>query len=303
MPKLSEKHNTFPSSLFSSLAKKIYSSVAKLVNAEYKTAEKNLLSGINPDDIVSLCRGISKSQESDPNGKGGDNRCLVVALIEFRKQFEKLDPEAIDALGINGKTKEDITHFDLMEIGLFGKVDTKDKTPAQIAARNQNLIEIYSSKNNDPHSIGVRSLPDFINSDLKREQAFSQNDLYHSIVEFCQNKITNKNTDIEKVFLEKIHNALKINNGFNVKIFVFGADSDKVVEIKKSYAETDNLNALLEKLKSDLSDANAKKRNLLVEIFENTGILDSVGNIVIAHSQIELRGQVKQDSIQPPIST
>ena len=53
----------------------------------------------------------------------------------------------------NYKAVKQITHFDLLEIGLFGSLDTDQRAPVEIYVRNQNLKRLYLFPEKKSHTM------------------------------------------------------------------------------------------------------------------------------------------------------
>lgn len=309
----------------------LYATIQSYIEKEYPDNGKSLLFFDSNKSLSALCRCVSKSNTYDPNDENENEESVlsIVTLSEFKKQFCHLDPIQF---GLQGKTADDITNYDLMEIGLFGKVNTADKTPAQIYRRNQNLIHIYSLDNQDPASVATYSLPDMIANHEKildgESRAMTQEDLYNAklavsmmreiteeVVQVFdvmsyQTKIKQTNVlhvkhallsadvELNEDLLKKIKSAIQIKAGFAI----FGADSQQVRRLKMHYARllddmigsNDNrkIVAIIEKIVSDLSDK--KIRKSVIKTFKNTGIVDSMGNILVTHSQTQLSKQVSE---------
>lgn len=93
------------------------------------------------------------------------NDTLPVLLEAVKKTYQACQTEAEKkqlALFFGNKTAEDLTNDDLLEIGLYGKLDNQPRSPSQLLLRHQNLKTIYASEHQRWNRQG-NSLPEHIN--------------------------------------------------------------------------------------------------------------------------------------------
>ena len=226
--------------------------------------------------LQALCLYASYSSDVDQNGRCGENLFLDKTTIAFRGEFAKMSNEVKRELGLSDKQPTDITHFDLMEIAVVGKVNTASKTSAEIATRNRNLMAIHAGK------------IEFKKSD----------NLYQPLQASA--------TTLEQLLLNEISDALKIKNGFSI----FGGDSKKVVAIKTEYADfiakltgpdAEKINAIIGKIAQDIANArrsDPEKLHNMITIFKNAALVDSAGDVMVCHTQPKVAAQRPEEEIE-----
>src|SRR3989338_166797 len=111
---------------------------------------KNLDLLLDADSFHSLCRVAGHQRHTSFPAKNGCTSTLRV-LLEGVRTVLSTAPMA-DSLQAffhtyhfpgYYKTANQITHFDLLEIGFFGSLDTDQRAPVEIYVRNQNLKRLY----------------------------------------------------------------------------------------------------------------------------------------------------------------
>lgn len=104
-----------------------------------------------PKSFQEMCRLAGmQSGGYGAHAKIGFTRSLGMILDAVKNGFENIELSDKKGHGLGQKSAAEITHFDLLEIGLFGKVST-NISASETFLRNQNLIHLYSNKLRPKH--------------------------------------------------------------------------------------------------------------------------------------------------------
>lgn len=134
------------------------------------------------------------------------NKTLPALLEAVKKAYEACTPDQQNTISqlFGNKTKENITEDDLLEIGLYEKVDCQPKSPGELLLRHENLKTIYAGEHQRINR-QEDSLPDHIHYWVIIEKSYSQFDeqlLLQS--ELCKKKYTittEKSNDCGKIWI------------------------------------------------------------------------------------------------------
>lgn len=140
-----------------------------------------------PKSFQDMCRYAAKQRRIVGAEKDGCTKSLTVMLKRLKTHFNQLSSAEKSKLGLSGMSEDDLTHFHLMEIGLYGSV-RNTSLPQEILVRNQNLIEIYSAKYmpvyyDDTKYFHVSGfyLPDLVADEAKTDKSHHKNLYEHPI--------------------------------------------------------------------------------------------------------------------------
>ena len=179
----------------------------------YDPSRKITIRTDHPKSFQDICRIAGKQMHTYGAAVDGCTKTLAVLLNAIHNDFDDLNADEKARFGLHDKN---ITHFDLLEIGLYGKAyNDSDISPPQFFLRNQNLIEIYSEKHlPSGHAARDFSFPDELVGRLNSGRgALPQECLYAPIKILGENKeitvVISDKKRLDQIFIEKITEALK----------------------------------------------------------------------------------------------
>lgn len=208
------------------------------------------------------------------------NDTLPVLLDAVKDAYEKCTPDDQKTISklFGNKTTENITEDDLLEIGLYDKVDNQSRSLGKLLLRHENLKTIYAGEHQRIHR-QEDSLPDHIHHWViveNERSEFNKELLLQS--ELCTKKYEIKTAkpspvkiwviteskkedipDSEKYFLSQLEKTLRayFDGRNNVFYRAFG---------KKSDASTRLYNALFDTIIKEGEDTSKKINTIIIEL-------------------------------------
>lgn len=254
-----------------------------------------------------LCAIAGQQRSSAFSAADGCTKTLKLLLEEFKNQFDGLDQEVKKSLGLENKRAQDITHFDLLEIGLYGKIHSDGKSPAQILFRNQNVRNLYLEEHVGHHEQRDGNFISLIRTTISHKNAsinllktihpelsevINPDNLYtkkitvttkrdYNTEQVISRKIESDPTD--SIFYKKIDAAIvRYEKSFTGFAGFFRSQSTKMKEICSNLKEArrnqniHTISNIMDILNKNKNDFDSKFKNILIEM----AIMTKSGNLI-----------------------
>ncbi|MCX7126268.1 MAG: hypothetical protein NTU49_11205, partial [Gammaproteobacteria bacterium] len=240
------------------------------------------------DSCVSFFRVLGRSHKSDLAGRDGNTKRLKTILAILKEHFDIIPKDVKEAF-FTSKTKEQMTHFDLLAYATLGDVSAQGIVSSiERSTLYQNLIYLYSEEN-QAYLDGKDPKSGWNHQDSGMDQMLKN--IERSSVNLKKCKIlanrTNENTDIIftiydsfsaqpqqswQDFQAMLRDACKPTALFS--LFA----SPRAEFHKVLLLETCTMESLLAKIEADLADP--KKRQEVIDLFAPLGLVSCEGDIV-----------------------
>lgn len=159
----------------------------------------NNLTRQSKNPFAAMCRLAGTQRNNIGAAPDGCTTTLRIILKGIKKDFDKISRKEKKKYGLDTITSEQLNHYHLLQIGIFGKVVTNSTTsPDQRLALNNNLKEFYKEKHSSSLDERVGTYPSKLYRKCHQDEypKITPSNSEHTTVDDLANNLQNKIYDI-----------------------------------------------------------------------------------------------------------